>query len=196
MYLYAYRDGEVCKLQEAYESGSLTREDIEQIRAKFIEIEENRLFYEQEWIEQQQEIYNNGRDPDVLYTQPPTEEMKENIRSAIWSEYRKMVRWGYVDPYYGMINNCSIVAVHPFGTPKPEPWHQKIAGYTFEWDSPIELYVYFYEPFTSETCTLQEAYELGLLTQTQIGEICIRHNQYRVSFPLLLEDWEETRKEG
>ena len=109
--------------------------------------------------------------------------------------FGKTVRWGYVDPYYGTINNCSIVIVHPFGTPKQEAWSQEVAEYIFEWDSPIDLYVYYYEPHGFKTYTLQTAYENGLLTEKQIGEIYKRHNEYRADFPSMLEEWERSREE-
>ena len=110
----------------------------------------------------------------------------------------KTVRWGYVDPYYGTINNCSIVIVHPFGTPKQEAWSQEVAGYIFEWDSPIDLYVYYHGKYESLSYvyTLQTAYENGLLTEKQIGEIYKRHIEYRADFPRLLEEWKESREEN
>ena len=193
--LYAYRDGEACYLREAYEKGWLTKAHIRLVHAKHEEIRENWGQITTDWINSQKEAHENSRDPDVLYREPLSDEQKESIRSSMWGLCKKMVRWGYVDPYYGTINDCAVVIIHPFGTPKEEPWSQEIAGYTFEWDSPIELYVDYEEPYSlGATCSLWEAYQKGLLTEAQIGVIYERHEQYRLEFPHMLEEWEQSRE--
>lgn len=138
---------------------------------------------------------NLPRHPDVLYTKPLSNSEKEYIRSRMWYDYDRMVRWGYVDPYYGTINDCIVFVVIPFGTPKPEPWSQKIAGYTFAWDSPIEIFVY--RKNSQQTIrTLYEAWYVGWLTDEHIGTLYRRHNEYREEFPQMLEEWKKSREEN
>lgn len=195
--LYAFRNGEICYLREAYEHGWLTKEHIQLIYAKHEEIGQNWEQISLEWYLAQRGISPErfSRDPDVLFTDALSEVEKNEIRSDISSKYGKTVRWRYVDPYYGMIHNCAVVVVHPFGTPKEEPWAQEIAGYTFTWDNAIELYVRYFEPNEpSVVCTLAEAYRDGLLAEKQIGILYERHEQYRLEFPRLLQQWEEARK--
>lgn len=145
-------------------------------------------------------VWHFPRHPDVLYTTPISASQEESIRSILLSRHNKVVRWNYVDPYYGTINDCIIFVLHPFGTPKQELWQQEIAGYTFEWDNSIELYVCWYEKSYNtnytNVCTLKEAYENGLLTKEHIGKIYERHNEYRAAFPKLLEEWNKTRDEN
>ena len=194
--LYAYRNGEVCSLQEAYEKGWLTKEHIGLLHAKYEEIQQNWAVYYQQYLDQKEADKNSG-EANILYRKELTDREKENIRELVLDKYDEIVRWGYVDPYYGTINNCSIVIVHPFGTPKQEAWSQEVAGYIFEWDSPIDLYVYYHGKYESLSYvyTLQTAYEKGLLTEKQIGEIYKRHNEYRADFPDMLEEWERSREE-
>lgn len=194
LFLYAYRNGEVCYLREAYEKGWLTKEHIGLLHAKYEEIQQNWSVYYLEWIEAQKEAHNNSSDANLLYKKALTEEEKENIRALILKKFDEIVRWGYVDPYYGTINNYSVVIVHPRKTSDGEAWFQEIAGYTFEWDSPIGLYVYYHDKYSiGVVYTLQEAYEEGWLTESQIGMIHERHEQYRESFPKLLEQWQKTQ---
>lgn len=194
--LYAYRDGKVCKLQEAYENGWLTKEHIGQIHAKYVEIEENWAVYYQEWLDQK-EAYQNSSEANILHQKELTENEKEDIRELILDKYGDIVRWGYVNPYYGTIYDYSVVIVHPREMSDGEAWVQEIAGYPFEWDSPVGLYVYHHDRYNlSYVYTLQEAYEKGLLTEKQIGEIYERHNEYRMEFPKLLDAWTAAQKES
>ena len=139
------------------------------------------------------------RHPDILYNEPPSDYTIEHIRYKFTSKSTnypgKFVRWNYVDPYYGTINGCIIMIAHPFGESSAEPWQQTIAGYSFEWDSPIDLFVY--QPtstYSGDLCTLQEAYQKGWLTEKQIGKIHKRHLEYREEFPQLLAQWEKDRE--
>ena len=194
--LFAYRSGEVCRLQEAYENGWLTKEHIGLIHAKYQEIEKNWDIYYQEWLEQK-EAEKNSPEASVIYRKELTEEEKQNIRTLVLEKYNEIVRWGYVDPYYGTINNYSVVVVHPRKMSDEGAWIQQIAGCTFEWDSPIGIYVYYHAKYNlSFVYTLQAAYENGLLTEKQIGEIYKRHLEYRDDFPYMLEEWEKSQKES
>ena len=193
--LFAYRNGEICHLHEAYESGWLTKEQIGLLHAKYAEIQQNWDIYYKDWLAQKEE-YEDSSDVNLLYKRTLTDEEKENIRALILKKYDEIVRWGYVDPYYGTINNYSVVIVHPREASDDEAWYQEIAGYTFEWSSPIGLYVYYHDKYNfSFVYTLQEAYEQGLLTEKQISVIYERHEQYRLEYPCMLEQWEENREE-
>lgn len=142
------------------------------------------------------------RNPDVLYQTPLSDQQKASIRYHFTSKYTsypdKIVRWSYVDPYYGTINDCIVFVIHPFGEASGEPWHQVIAGYTFEWDSPIDLFVYCDSDglHRGKLCPLQTAYIMGLLTEKQIGEIHKKHIEYRANFPQMLEEWTKSNKES
>ena len=99
-----------------------------------------------------------------------------------------MIRWNYVDPYYGKINGCYIVVMHPYGSTTAE-WQQKIAGYTFKWGEPIQIYVYSKDRGSKTSCELAVAYEKGWLTEKQIGEIYEKHNEYHANFPQMMEQY-------
>lgn len=137
-------------------------------------------------------------DPDVLYTTPLSADQKSAIRSSLISKHDdkpdQIVRWGYVDPYYGTINGCVIFVVHPYKLPSQEAWYQKIAGYMFEWDSPIGLYAY--REGSGVSCELWEAYSKGWLTSEHISLIHAKHIEYQRNFPQLLEQWKKTREES
>lgn len=194
--LYAYRNGEVCSLQEAYEGGWLTKEHIGLLHAKYEEIQQNWAVYYQQYLDQK-EADKNSSEANILYQKELTDRDKENIRSRVLDKYDEIVRWGYVDPYYGTINNYSVVIVHPHKPSEEGAWAQEIAGYIFEWDSTVGLYVYYHCKYESLSYvyTLQAAYEKGLLTEKQIGEIYERHVLYRLEFSHLLEEWEKSREE-
>ncbi len=196
VYLYAYRDGNVCKLEKAYENGWLTKDHIGQLHAKYVEIEQNWEVYYQEWLDQK-ESHQNSSEANTLYQKELTEKEQETIRELILDKYGEIVRWGYVNPYYGTINNFSVVIVHPQKMADEEAWIQEIAEYIFEWDSPIGLYVYHHDRYNlSYVYTLQAAYENGLLTEKQIGEIYKRHNEYRADFPQMLEEWTQAQEDS
>ena len=138
-------------------------------------------------------------DPDHLYNTPLSNNTVSNIRFQFTrkdTDYPgKFVRWNYVDPYYGTINDCIIMIALPFGTAPEEPWQIVVAGYTFEWDHPIDLFVYKESSvIAGKLCTLQVAYQRGWLTDKQIGEIHKKHLEYREEFPKLLAEWEKYRE--
>lgn len=194
--LFAYRNGEICHLQEAYENGWLTKEQIGLLHAKYEKIQENWGVYYEEWLTQKEE-YEDSSDVNLIYKRTLTDEEKENIRALVLEKYDEIVRWGYVDPYYGTINDYSVVIAHPRKSFEDEVWRQEIAGCTFEWDSPIGLYVYYHDKYNlSFVYTLQAAYEKGLLTEKQIGAIHERHEQYRLEFPYMLEQWSKAQREA
>ena len=126
--------------------------------------------------------------PNVLYSNRLTEEEKQAIRNSILREHDEMIRWNYVDPYYGKINGCYIVVMHPYGSTTAE-WQQEIAGYTFKWGEPIQLYAYSKDHGNPTSCELSVAYEKGWLTEQQIGEIYEKHNEYYADFPQMMEQY-------
>lgn len=138
-------------------------------------------------------------DPDVLYTTALSSKQKAAISSSLISKHDskpdQIVRWGYVDPYYGTINGCVIFVVHPYSPPSQGAWQRKIAGYMFEWDSPIALYAYR-EGLNEGSCELWEAHSKGWLTNEHIALIHAKHNEYRRNFPQLLEQWKKAREES
>lgn len=190
--LYAYRDGEICELQEAYDKEWLTRDHIEMIRER--NIQHYVTLYKETHVIGEAIIDSVSPDPNVLSTTPLSEDQKENIRSWILMDYDKTVRWGYVDPYYGVINDCFVVVAHPFGLVSEEDFCEVIAGYTFEWDTPIDLFVYR-KGSGKRAYELKEAYEKGWLTKEQIGIIHEKHEEYRANFPQMLEQWQKDQKE-
>lgn len=191
--LYAYCDGEVCELQEAYDKGWFNRHHIELIRERNI----------QNYVAIYKEIYGSVEgevpleeivlpDQNVFYTHTLSEDQKSSIRSSVLRKFDEIVRWGYVNPYYGTINECHVVVAHPFGSASGNGFCEEVAGYTFEWDTPIGLYVYR-DGINDGACTLRAAYMKGWLTEEQIGVIHKKHEQYRKDFPALLEQWQETK---
>ena len=191
-YLYAYRDGEICTLQDAYENGWLTKEHIQLIHAKHVEIDDNWGQIYQEWKNQQNQP--DSRNPNVLYKDHLSKESKTRIASHLSSHHYRFLKWDYVDPYYGTINNCIILIIHPLFQAIPQPWTSVVADYTFEWDNPIYIYVYR-KGVPAEACELKEAYKKGWLTKEQIGAIYKKHLDYREEFPQLLEKWNQAQEE-
>lgn len=132
---------------------------------------------------------------DVLSTEPLLDTLKEQIYYDLLMEHDTLVQWDFVDPYYGTINDCIVLIIFPApNTMKPAVlWRQRIAGYEFEWGSPINgFYVYR----DRDACTLQEAYEQGWLTEEHIGEIHERHIEYRENYPEMLEQWSKAQREA
>jgi hypothetical protein len=146
-------------------------------------------------------LINFPPDPDVLYPTQITDAQRDIIRFYFNSQScpypGKIVRWNYVNPIYGTINNCIVFIIHPLGKVSEEPWQEEIAGYTFEWDHEIDLFVYrdVKYPQQSGVCTLKEAYKKGWLTEEQIGEIYKKHIEYRTNFPQMLEEWKKAKEE-
>lgn len=133
--------------------------------------------------------------PDVLYETPLSEREKANIRSSL-AKKGQFLRWDYVDPYYGTINNCVIFVFHP-KKPLQSVWKQQISDYIFEWDSSIVLYAYRKNSYDGGTiCELGAAYLKGWLTKEHIETIYQKHNQYRIDFPAMLEEWTKSQEEG
>ena len=136
-------------------------------------------------------------DPNVLYNTPLSAEQKQKIHNTLLSKHYEKVRWDYVDPYYGTINNCVVFITHPFlMETSEEPWSQTIASYTFEWDTPIKIFVQLQSRYGNGTiCELSTAFNEGYLTEAQIGEINKKHVQYRADFPRMLEEWNQSGKQ-
>ncbi len=115
-------------------------------------------------------------DPDKLYTDPPSQEVCKEIHSTFMDRGMIIFRYNDIgvnyDWFYGTINGC-IVAFYDSSDMAIYFPGWEIAGYTFEYGSPFEIYVYR----DGEVCLLQEAYEKGWLTKIQIGKIYERHNE-------------------
>lgn len=111
---------------------------------------------------------------NILYDDPLSEEIKQNISYALLMQCDVKMTWNESDLYYGTINNC---IVFRFG---PEACldvlsHTEIAGYRFNWFyTPLRFYAYR----DGEVCELSEAYEQGWLTKEQIGKIHEKHELF------------------
>ena len=115
------------------------------------------------------------QDPNTLSKKPLTEEVKADIKNKIVLKYDKIINWDGKDwnePYYGTFDDCIIVQCTWMslggGNLYPD-----IDGYKFATPNPAQLYVYR----NGEVCTLEEAYEEGWLTKTQIGVLVDRHRE-------------------
>lgn len=120
--------------------------------------------------------------PNTLYMENLSDELKEEISLKAMSRLDGAVniRWDHYDsdfgyPYYGTINNCVIIrrvgnAIN-YGEGIPKQGHFEIAGYVFDWKNPFRFLVYH----DGDICELSEAFELGWLTQEQIGKIHAKH---------------------
>lgn len=128
---------------------------------------------------------NNPMDPDVLYEETLTEEVKTKIKNKVVLKYDVIVNWNiytvshaypaYEYPYYGTINSCVIIRQSHAGmNDAPRRHLLEVAGYAFEWCEAYEFYVYRDEMVYN----LAEAYEAGWLTQAQIGKIHEKHSAY------------------
>lgn len=135
-----------------------------------------------------------AKDPNVLYNEPLSEELKEEISYELLTEHDIKIEWGFVDPYYGTINDYIVLIIHPNfnGGVITVEWQQEIADYIFKWGEPIGgFYVYR----NGDTCELGEAYEKGWLTKEQIGKIHERHLEYYEAFPQMMTEWIKAQME-
>ena len=125
-------------------------------------------------------------EPNILWEEPLSEADQKHLSVAVREQCGSEggVYWNghleYDNPYYGTINNCTIVRVEyqididilNFG-------RFEAAGYTFYWVDQPELYAYR----DGEVCRLDEAYENGWLTKAQIGKIYEKHEKYISMMP-------------
>ena len=136
------------------------------------------------------------RNPNVLYEDELSEELKTTIKNKVVLKYDTSVQWGFTGSgkaYYGTINNCIV-----FQTSYPNAmWpaivynvQHEIAGYSFRGAYPdFNLGVYR----DGEVCFLDEAYENGWLTKEQIGKIYEKH---QIIYETYLKAYEESHKQG
>ena len=131
-------------------------------------------------------------DPNVLYEETLTEEVKTKIKNKVVLKYDTVVSWHLYDtaheypsynyPYYGTVNGCVIVRQSLAGmNDAPGRTLLEVADYTFEWCEAFDFYVYR----DGEVFTLQEAYESNWLTKEQVGAIHEKHSGF---YALWLED--------
>ncbi|MBE6916700.1 MAG: hypothetical protein E7470_02170 [Ruminococcaceae bacterium] len=119
-------------------------------------------------------------DPNVLYDEPLSEELKQEINHALILQCDTKINWEYFDPYYGYpwygtINNCIILRTpDPDNSFMPTSGLVEVADYSFVWSWGFGLHVYR----DGEACTLKEAYEREWLTKEQIGKIYEKHNRF------------------
>ena len=124
-------------------------------------------------------------DPNTLYEEVLTEEVKTKIKDKIVLKYDTVISWHIYDmayeqpayeyPYYGTINGCVIFRQTLAGmNDAPRRTLLEVADYTFEWSKAYDFYVYRNE----EVLNLKEAYEAGWLTKEQIGVLHEKHSGY------------------
>ena len=119
-------------------------------------------------------------DPNVLYDEPLSEALKQEINHALIMQCDTKINWEYFDPYYGSpsygtINNCIILRTpDPDNSFMPTSGLVEVADYSFVWSWGFGLHVYR----DGEACTLKEAYEREWLTKEQIGKIYEKHNRF------------------
>ena len=110
------------------------------------------------------------RDPNVLYDDALSEELKEEISEVFLQRMNYGFSWNAVEPYLGTINGC-VILIERGRSIDCELWAETIAGYTFEWGHESALYAYR----NGEICYLREAYDNGWLTKEHIGKIHAQH---------------------
>ena len=163
--LYAYRNGEACQLQEAYEEGWLTKEQIEVIHRKSHE------YYAMETTEKRE----TAGELDI-YGEPFSEPLKQEISVAFSTQYGTDIDWD--DPYtfYGMRKGCAIFMT---AEQKADSAYcmQLICRFPFEWRYPFNLYAYR----DGEVCLLEEACEREWLGLNDISLMRERNVAYYVA---------------
>ena len=125
--------------------------------------------------------------PDTLWQEPLSDADKTHLYKVVREQCcidGGWIDWGdhyeYENPYYGMINHCVVVRVeYPVDMGISNFGYFEAAGYTFYWVEVPELYAYR----DGELCRLDEAYEKGWLTKTQIGMIYEKHEEYISMMP-------------
>lgn len=173
---HVYRDGEACKLKDAYENEWLTEEQIGQIYKK------HNGYYEN-YLRKAQEDDLSAYHPDYFSGDYFPKEMQQEIANALETQCNVTVNWNSDHHFWGIINGSAVVIAD---IPECAPSYcvQQIAGCDFERSEHFNLYVYR----NGESCTLKEAYEKGWLTQVQIGKI---HKKYSDHYAKWLKTQEE-----
>lgn len=173
---YAFRDGEICKLTEAYEKGWLTQEQIGKIHARH-------TAHYAKYLDEREEMQAEATDESFagyeearkiyLYGKAPSGDQKQAISDALLSQQKISVDWDAFYTYYGMINGCTVLMT---AEREGEPSYRTltVADQTFEWQYPFGIYVYR----DGTACTLEEAYEQGWLTEYNIAIIRMKNIQY------------------
>ncbi len=119
--------------------------------------------------------WQNANDPNILYEEPLTVELKEEINHALIMQCDTKVNWEYAkNAYYGTINGCSIVRTPGKMDMMTIVGRMEIAGYMFEWWGSFGLHAYR----DGGACELKEAYEKGWLTKEQIEVIHAKSHEY------------------
>ena len=123
--------------------------------------------------------------PNALYEDTFSEELKTEIKQKIVLKYDTVISWRIYDldyefpaydyPYYGTINDCVIFRQSHAGMmDAPKRTLLEVADYTFEWNEDFNFYVYR----DGEAFNLKEAYENGLLNKEQVRVIHEKHSGY------------------
>ena len=157
--LYAYRDGLVCTLQEAYANDWLTKEQIGIIHERHQEIHA-------EWLR-----YGGRFDPDSYYDEELSEEKKTEYAQLIFEKYGKEIAWKDC-AYSGIINDCAVFMIVNYAAVYPLGLHIEVGNQIFSWHTKgFQIYVCH----DGAVCKLTEAYEEGWLTDYHLMKIWNAH---------------------
>ena len=131
--------------------------------------------------------------PDVLSLEPPSLEVRKEMRDAIWKLGITVDLTNYPANcnnvwYYGTINGC-IVTFKEFSM----NWEYtfRVAGYAFTNRVHFDILVYK----SGEACTLREAFEKGWLTEDHIRQLHERHAAIVDEMDAAYDEWWQSQKE-
>lgn len=103
-------------------------------------------------------------------------DMLTNIAVAWLSANGYDLKWDGEALYYGIIGNCGVFLLNG---PIADETVMEVAGFSFWHSGSFQIYAYDGEKFF----TLQEAYQSGLLSATEIETIHNVHSQYGIKNP-------------
>lgn len=189
-HVYAYVNDKVCYLDEAYENGFLSDDDIASIAKRHEEYlkfrEENYdMFGEGETVPQRVpylrfspdlEPISNKKVEDVnraflcLYLNTTIEELEQKYGEDYLEdlEYLRVIRnYDWTSPYYGTIDGCVVFSIISYQMGNPIV---KIAGYTLN----ANTFVYS----KKNMYRLEQAYLEGVLDDEDIALLAKRHEEF------------------
>lgn len=113
----------------------------------------------------------------------PGTELSQEWKDKIAQHYKLEVSW-YDETtktgmrYCGTFNGYCVVFSSK--THSTKVYSETIAGYKFKMDGKLNIYVYIFKQFVSETIYLSSAYYKGLITKEQVEEI---YNYHKSLYP-------------
>ena len=162
--LYGYKDGTLREINDAYKAGLLTKKNITVAaeRHKFVE----------QLPEYIRKINVNAKEsffvPDEKTRSEIEEQCKKRDIHVGWGNVPQFPEGRFVQRCYGTVNGCTVFLIM---RALLAPETKTIAGYEFFYSSCFGLYCYK----DGVLCSLQEAYDNGLLTKDDVGVLAERH---------------------